>query len=185
MYNEPARLPRRSSRAGFSLVEMVIALGIIAIALTGMISVIHYSSRSNYNSRERMLALRAAERKIEEMGSHPFKQIFQEYYVDRAVRKLDIIEVPGLKPVKGATSVGVVRFPVDAGGKLLEDLTGKLMDPVGNKPSADIDIDGDGAINVGVDKSGDYELLPVSIELSWNGTMGPTSLVIKHLLRSK
>jgi type II secretion system protein I len=57
----------RSSRSGFSLVEVVIAMAVLAIAFFGMISVITYSSRTNALTRERMIAMRAAEKKIEQM----------------------------------------------------------------------------------------------------------------------
>ena len=57
----------RPKQAGFTLVEVVIALGIMAIAFFGMISVITYTSRTNAQVRERMVATRAAEKKIEQM----------------------------------------------------------------------------------------------------------------------
>jgi prepilin-type N-terminal cleavage/methylation domain-containing protein len=53
--------------AGFSLVEVVIAMAILAIAFFGMVSVVTYTSRMNAGTRERVLAMRAAERKIEQM----------------------------------------------------------------------------------------------------------------------
>jgi len=60
---------KRRLRSGFTLIEVVIALAILAFALFGAISVISYTSRMNMATRERMLAVRAAERKIEQMLS--------------------------------------------------------------------------------------------------------------------
>jgi len=57
----------RSKQAGFTLVEVVIALAVLAIAFFGMISVITYTSKTNANIRERLVATRAAEKKIEQM----------------------------------------------------------------------------------------------------------------------
>src|SRR5688572_8467110 len=62
------RTPRMRSRArGFTLIEIVIALAVLAIAFFGMISVITYTTRMNLASQQRTTATRAAERKIEQM----------------------------------------------------------------------------------------------------------------------
>lgn len=62
--------PRRRRRSkGFTLMEVVIALAILAIAFFGMVSVITYTARMNASTRERVFAMRAAERKIEQMLS--------------------------------------------------------------------------------------------------------------------
>lgn len=61
---------KRRVVAGFTLVEVVIALAILALAFFGMVSVVTYTSRMNAGTRERTLAMRAAERKIEQMLSN-------------------------------------------------------------------------------------------------------------------
>lgn len=58
---------KRRVLAGFTLVEVVISMAILAIAFFGMVSVVTYTSRMNAGTRERVLAMRAAERKIEQM----------------------------------------------------------------------------------------------------------------------
>jgi type II secretion system protein I len=58
---------RHRAHSGFTLVEVVIAMAILAIAFFGMVSVVTYTSRMNAGTRERVLAMRAAERKIEQM----------------------------------------------------------------------------------------------------------------------
>lgn len=58
---------KRRAPSGFTLVEVVIAMAILAIAFFGMVSVVTYTSRMNAGTRERVLAMRAAERKIEQM----------------------------------------------------------------------------------------------------------------------
>jgi len=63
-------LLKRRAHAGFSLVEVVIAMAVLAMAFFGMISVVTYTSRMNAGTRERVLAMRAAERKIEQMLSN-------------------------------------------------------------------------------------------------------------------
>lgn len=63
----PKSLNRRRLTLGFTLVEVVIALAILAMAFFGMISVIAYSTRMNQATKERMFAMRAAEAKVEQM----------------------------------------------------------------------------------------------------------------------
>jgi prepilin-type N-terminal cleavage/methylation domain-containing protein len=67
-------------RAGFTLVEVSIAMAVLAIALFATISMITYTSRVNAASREQSVAMRAAERKIEQMLScSNFDDIFAQY----------------------------------------------------------------------------------------------------------
>ena len=74
------RLKNKARSTGFTLVEVVIAMAILAIAFFGMISVITYTSRMNAATRERMLAMRAAERKIEQMlACVNFDDIFLQF----------------------------------------------------------------------------------------------------------
>jgi len=59
--------PKSGKKGGFTLVEVVIALAILAIAFFGMVSVIAYTAKNNSATRERLLASRAAQKKIEQM----------------------------------------------------------------------------------------------------------------------
>jgi len=73
--------PRKGRRtAGFSLMEVVIALAVLAFAMFGAVSVITYTTRMNMASREQFLAMRAAEKKIEQMLScATFDEIFAQF----------------------------------------------------------------------------------------------------------
>jgi type II secretion system protein I len=131
----------RSHRSsGFSLVEVVIALAILAFALFGAISVITYTTRMNTSTRERTLAMRAAERKIEKMLScGNFTEIYSQFKDQvegvgwEAVEGLEPIDPPPLPPPTDAGSytyptwtnklqpapvrpVLFVRFPLSANG---------------------------------------------------------------------
>src|SRR5262245_25897285 len=80
--NGAKRIPGmvRCSRArGFTLVEIVIALAVLAIAFFGMISVITYTTRMNLASQQRTTATRAAERKVEQMLNLPFDRIYSQF----------------------------------------------------------------------------------------------------------
>src|SRR5262245_28469850 len=56
-----------SRSKGFTLIEVVIALAVLAVAFFGMISVVTYTTRMNLASQQRTTATRAAEKKIEQM----------------------------------------------------------------------------------------------------------------------
>lgn len=72
--------PKKRRSRGMTLVEVVIALAILAMAFFGMVSVITYTSRMNASTRERMIAMRAAERKIEQMlACTNFDDIFNTF----------------------------------------------------------------------------------------------------------
>jgi prepilin-type N-terminal cleavage/methylation domain-containing protein len=67
-------------QAGFTLMEVIIALAILAFGLFGTVSVISYTSRMNQASREQAMAQRAAEKKIEQMLScATFDDIYTQF----------------------------------------------------------------------------------------------------------
>jgi len=130
--------PRKS--LGFTLVEVVIALAILAVALFGAISVITYTTRMNMISRERMIAMRAAEKKIEQMISCTDPaEIFNKFSVQtegygwEMVDGLEPIDPsplppppPGLTPyptgINQRRPVLFVRFPLNSGGTAITEV---------------------------------------------------------------
>jgi len=100
---QKGRLLKRRSAAGFTLMEVVIALAILAIAFFGMVSVVTYTSRMNAATHERVLAMRAAERKIEQMLATDWTNIFTSFSDYSAsgegmgweqVQELDLLGIP-------------------------------------------------------------------------------------------
>lgn len=131
----------RSKQAGFTLVEVVISLAILAIAFFGMISVIAYTSRANAITKERLIAMRAAEKKIEQMmncGSFNELDYFRTQVEGKGWEQvLDINPkdnvpyqalLPAIRPPTCTLDTGYsypapdpkavlfVRFPLNAGG---------------------------------------------------------------------
>jgi prepilin-type N-terminal cleavage/methylation domain-containing protein len=128
----------RRRTSGFTLVEVVISLAILAIAFFGLISVITYTTRMNMSTKERMLAMRAAEKKIEQMlSAGDFDSIYTTFggAVGSQTEGLGWEQVEGLEPVvpapvapptdapigynyptSGARPVLFVRFPLNSTG---------------------------------------------------------------------
>ncbi len=189
------RHSRRRDR-GITLLEILIALGVIAVALVGLLSVIFYVTRLNQGNRENMIALRAAERIIETMHSTGFTDIFRFYNgnptddvpdfpVGGAPGERFEVEmlpgdgvappVPTLRALPPNPTCGRVFFPGN-GSNLFEN-TPEAAFPDAGMPR---DLDGNGSIDTDpVD--GTYILLPVRVEVSWQGLQGPRTLVYHHL----
>jgi len=219
----------KARSTGFTLVEVVIALAILAIAFFGMISVITYTSRMNAATRERMLAMRAAERKIEQMlacvnfddmflqfnnmtegfgweqvteldnfnntstvaanqTTHTFKGLKSLGATTSAPTKLNIdakqrtVETGYAYPAPPAAAVLWVRFPLDPAGPtnaaglsstLTEVNAGEFMG-MGAGVSLDLNRSGTAgdATNLTI---ATCKILPVSIDVFWRGTVGPSS----------
>jgi prepilin-type N-terminal cleavage/methylation domain-containing protein len=147
----------RSKQTGFTLVEVVISLAVLAIAFFGMISVITYTSRTNAQVRERMYATRAAEKKIEQMincanfadldlfraqteglGWEQVLETDSDGVVKQALMPIPLAKMPpnvlpsGFNynnPAPNPKAVLFVRFPLDtAGGAYSAKDSGKFCD---------------------------------------------------------
>jgi prepilin-type N-terminal cleavage/methylation domain-containing protein len=138
------RRPRKS--LGFTLMEVVIALAILAVALFGSISVITYTTRMNLSSRERMIAMRAAEKKIEQMLScTDLVELYNKFsdqtegYGWEMVDGLEPVDPAPIGPPPGVltpypTGINVrrpilfVRFPLNNTGTAITEVgSGKFM----------------------------------------------------------
>jgi type II secretory pathway pseudopilin PulG len=167
---------RSRGRSGVSLLEIIVALGVLAIGMVGLVSVIVHTSRHNATMRENLIAMRGAEKQIEVLQNTSFDQIFTTY----SAAGNSTFDVTGLKPVPPATRVGTILFP--GGAQLLETATGALMGT-----AATLDLNGNGSIDT-ADLSPapvTYTLLPVSIELKWKGVQGDRHLTYRHIILKK
>jgi type IV pilus modification protein PilV len=185
----------RRNSAGFSLVEVVIAMSILAIALFGMISVITYSSRNNAVAKERVMATRAAEKQIETMramaSTGTLSAVYSAYKSSMAAATFAVYQDndpsnPTAAPALLPSPAGQISFPVDSNSPpwLREDLTGAFLgryDSAGNP--LNIDMDQSGAVDA-TDKSASTTLaaLPVKVTVTWKGLAGNGQVILTYVL---
>lgn len=182
MKSLPRRVPRR---AGFSLVDVCVAIAILAIAMGTLIGTVFYALRLEEANEETAAASQLARTLLERIDTLPFEQIYSAYNLnpaddpDPGVDHLALLH--GDDPLqvlgrKGGAAISVV-FPGDEGKELREDVD----NPALGLPR---DLNGDGAVDK-QDHSGDYTLLPVTLRLAWDGAAGPRTLELSTLLRSR
>lgn len=179
----PAARPTGSPEQGFSLIEVVVGVAILAIALLGHTASIFSEHRLSKDERARSAALEACEqfmerlrsdddwvalysrcRTLEALAANPGgdaylldgRRVFvpQVYYADFITpRALSSLHV----------LVDVPQAPLDAAPSGPAVLREDVVDPAFGLPQ---DLNGDGLLD-GEDHAGDYLLLPVVARFRW------------------
>lgn len=173
------------SRAGFSLLELLIAVGVLLFGLLGFSQAVLRSAATNEASREGALAAEAARELLETMQSEEFAQLFRRYNGDPGDDPGVAGSAPGwnfavagLDPQADDADgfVGRIEFPVNAvaPGVLRED----VALPELGMPR---DLDGANGIDAG-DHKDDYRLLPVTVRVSWRGRATDSEAVFRTVL---
>lgn len=178
------RLSRRR-QAGFSSLETIAASGILILGLGAFLQASTLSHAALVQQRETALALAAARGRIEAMRSVPFGEVFARFNAD-----------PLDDPAGAATAAGG-GFAADGLGPVAGDEDGEpgqvvfgTGGPGGNELREDLDLPGlglprdlnlDGAIDA-MDHAGDYEVLPVRVEVVWRSHRGPRRVSLATLL---
>ncbi|HLF92765.1 MAG TPA: prepilin-type N-terminal cleavage/methylation domain-containing protein [Planctomycetota bacterium] len=173
---------RRSG--GFTLLEVMIALAVLATAVFGFISAILHTSRLNAANRETLAAMRGAERMIETLRDTDFDKVFASYNrvpsddppPGYGTAPGSDFDVEGLSPVPGDPDgkCGKILFPTDSsGGQLRED----TVDPDLLMPR---DLDGSGTIDR-VDVSAGCKILPVEVRIDGLGIQGARSWTYRYV----
>lgn len=184
------RSTRAESRAGFTILEVMIAITVLVGALLGFSQAILTSASSARNSHQVMIATEAARDMLEGLltqadGSYEFEELFAAFNsepgddpdgagtapgADFAVTGLDAVagDVDGFP--------GKIIFPTMGGapGVLRED----FVDPAWAMPR---DLTGSGGWD-GADHSLDYGLLPVLIRIEWRGGSSSDRVELRTLL---
>lgn len=185
----PTPLPHRvhPPRAGFTLAELTLALAVLVIAVGGTLGTLSAYVRLDRQDEGRARAIRAAEGQLERMRAEPFADLFERYNDTAADDPVgpgvlpspgSDFAVPGLDAQPGDPdgAPGRVTFPVDAAapGVLREDLP---LPELGTP----LDLNMDGVID-GDDRRDDHVLLPVRVEVRWNGPAGLQSVSLDSTL---
>ena len=181
--------PAPSSRAGFSLVDVCVSMALLAISLGVLIASAFSAMKLDQVNASTALANQALRRMCEEMQAMPVDEVIDAYWtpedeqedqrdddlVQKTLARLTVRDEL-LADVKGTLPVARARFPLgDDGRTLREDL---------DRPELGLprDLNGDGTIDSD-DHRADFRILPVVLQLDWNGPSGPQSLRLTTLLR--
>jgi type II secretory pathway pseudopilin PulG len=177
------RRRRQGKPTGFTIVEVAFAVAIVVVALLTTIGSIASSMRVTRTVTEREAATRAAVAKLSEIVATTFDKIVIQYDADPSNDQNGAATAPGadfdatgFTPPKGDQHVGIVTLPL-SGGQLREDV---------NIPELGMprDLNGDGVVDA-KNHITDYKLLPILVELRWDGIDGVGSVKIPKLLSSK
>ncbi len=176
---------RRHRTAGVTIVELVVAIGVLAVALLALLSVISSAGQLQQTTREKALAYNAARRKIEEMRNRPLDQIY------RAFNGTTADDIPGVScpgstfavdglNADGLGPVGTIVFPENSSGLLDE----RIADPTLGMPK---DLNGDGDAGEVQDAAAaaphkaltndNYTILPVKVVIRWRSAGRATSQI--------
>lgn len=177
------------SEAGFTLLELMIAVVVIVVAFFGLLLSLHYGSVLNETARQLQLAHAGARQALEAVRAYEFQYIYQNFNADTtddpngpgsAQTTLFPLNtalndnignnfvVANLPPVAADPDgvVGAIVFPeaTDTGNIVLSEQ--------GQDPFLSIlDLNGNGTTN-DLNVSNDYLLLPVTVMVQWQGLFG-------------
>lgn len=195
------RSARRRRRAGFTVLEVTIAAGVLVVGVLGMVASLAASLRLIEVNRETMVAYQAARGLAEEMQNGTFSQTFANYNGDptddpggAGTSQGASFDIEGLRPActtgstrgttttttssSSSTSSGSIEFPVPAGDTRISE---SMVDRELGMPR---DLNGDGVITDGP-MTGSYVVLPVRIRVRWEGAGGARSIAFHTLLMNR
>lgn len=167
------QIRERSAGAGFTLLELMIALVVFTIAIGGISSSLASTSALSRATEERGIALDAALSMMEALRAEVPGEVYVRYnetVLDDPVDGISpgrFFAVPDLvlRPGDADGFAGEVIFPGD-GTQLIED--GLVDDDELGMPR---DLNGDGVMDA-IDHSTNYTILPVRIRVEWSGVRG-------------
>ncbi len=154
--------------AGMTLVEVVVALAVLATVLCALISVLMTSWKLDELTREHEAAANGIVEMAELMRNEDFADLY-DYYSPGGVigNTFDIPELQGdLDPPVGTITFIMNEDPGSADGDML---------------GLPLDLDGDGATTT-ADVRSSHALLPIKLNVTWDGVMGSTTMNFYFLL---
>jgi len=185
-------LRKARAEAGFTLLELMVAVVIIVVAFFGLLLSLHYGSVLNETARQLQSAHEGARQTLEAVRAYEFEFIYQCFNTDTTddpngagtaestLFPLNVgaalgdgigsnFVVEGLPPLTSDPDsvVGAIIFPevVESGSVVLSEQG--QTDPL----LGVLDLNGDGDVN-DVNVTNDYVLLPVTVLVQWQGLFG-------------
>jgi prepilin-type N-terminal cleavage/methylation domain-containing protein len=179
-----------SQRAGFTLLEVMFAASVLAIAVAGVAGAMISAIRLDQVNGETAAAQQAARQIMEEVQSREFEQVFALFNSDPLDDPDGVGTAPGkdlpvlsLTPQQGDPDgfVAEVMFPaIDTVGGL--QLREDFVDPELGMPG---DLNNDRQPPDALDHSNDYFLLPVRVRIAWTGATGDRQLDLVTVLSER
>ncbi len=177
---------RRGARAGFTLLEVMVASVVLAIGVASVSAAMVSAVALNNVNRETSLAQQSARMMLETVRATQFGDAFATYNLSA----FDDPGGPGTAPgqnfaVAGLSAqagdadnmAGQIVFPTVVVGAI-DQLREDVVDGDFGMPR---DLSGDGIID-GVNHAGDYQLLPVRVRVAWRGFSGNRALELESYL---
>lgn len=163
-----------AAHAGWTLLEIVVAMAILLIVLVGFSYGLVSSSALEKANREQGLAREAARAKIEELRATIFEEVFARYGGESPESRFDVRGLAA-RPDDPDRRVGAILFPVSEDGELREDLE---LPRLGTPR----DLTGEGDFDA-LDHALDYRLLPVLVRIEWRGAAGDATFEMGTMLK--
>lgn len=181
-----SRARARRSCAGFTLIDVMMAAVVLAVAISGLCGSILVAMSLNRVNRDTAVAQQAARLAIEQLEGRAFNEVFAAYNGNVADDAGLITAAPGggfavagLEPLPGDADgqCGRVMFPVTlvAGSEQLRE---DVADAALGMP---MDLNGDGLVDA-LNHAADYRLLPVRIRVEWQGSRGARQLDFETMM---
>ena len=184
------------TRRGLTLVELVIALSVAAVSASIFYRLVLATTDLRSLNRENAIAAGAAGMVLEDLRSVAFRDLWATYNAEPAddpggagTAAGATFLVPELPLVPGEAAHGTIVFPAEV-VQVEETVEGEivLVDVLQLREDLDWpelglprDLNGDSLID-DVDHSLDYQLLPVRVEVRWQGAYGPRTFELTTML---
>jgi type II secretory pathway pseudopilin PulG len=171
---------------GLTLLEIAIAVTVLAAGLGSAVYSLLTASALERSTRERALALQAAESSLEALQASAFDEAFARFNataLDDPAGGLspgNAFAVPGLEPWPGDADglPGEILFPGD-GVALFENV---VVPELGMPRDLTLD---DPPVIDGIDHAADYRVLPVLVRVRWAGARGNREFVLGTTLNNE
>jgi type II secretory pathway pseudopilin PulG len=181
------RRRRVRRHGGMTMGELVLVLGILGMAFGMLTSTLVATARQRHINRETALAVEAARDIFERMRDADFDQLFALYNAQAAddpggagTAPGNVFDVDELKLPPGSPrpAVGEIVLPAQQTEIGTWQLREDALDEGLGMPR---DLNGDSIVDE-LDHASDCMLLPVRVELEWQGLYGPRALSVSVLL---